>query len=50
MTGLQQMLAIKAVVKYKGIILSGKSHHCFTQFWVTAGSTALADNPVCRQS
>lgn len=43
------MLAIKTVVKYKGLILSENSHHYFTQFWVTAGSAALAAIPICRQ-
>ena len=44
------MLVNNAVLKYKGIILSGKSHHRFTQFWVAVGSATIAAIPVCRQS
>ena len=39
------MLAINAILKHEGIILSQNSHHYFTQFLVTADSTAIADIP-----
>lgn len=39
------MLAINAIVKYKGIILSENSLHYFTQFWLTADSAGFADIP-----
>jgi hypothetical protein len=44
-TELEPMLAINAIVKYKGTILSENSHQYFTKFWVTADSAALADIP-----
>lgn len=44
------MLAIKVIVKYKGIILPENSHQYVTQFWLTEDSTALVAIPVCGQS
>jgi hypothetical protein len=44
------MLVKNAIVKYKVIILSDKSHKYFAQFCETTGNVALAVIQICRQS